>query len=386
MKKSLLFIVFLFLTVLVLAGSESPKPNAVLADLALGDLKLWHGVDECNKDMAYVLKEYWVATEVTKFPGCERAWSAAFISRMMYDAGVGFPGRQLHSDYFNKIKNNPDDYDCKAYANTKKNLEELHQVGLGDIVCYCRPSIKCKEEELTQEEIQSGKDLCCYTEDKVLQKVPCCNDTYDNFTGAGHCDIVTNVTKSNMITLVGGNVRNTVKEKTRHVSRFTRWPYVGYIQCEVKEQNVFYSECRVAEKLGKSVKVTMEQPSGFPEQDTPIEILFTFASGDELRNEIRENNLDDNDFALQFISKDDKEDGSVQEGNHIWLYTTGVEKIRILYGLDIDYQDSIKSVLDCASSRGQFRNDPCSAIENFAGLMKKYYAGGGPEECNMAVG
>jgi hypothetical protein len=118
------------------------------------------------------------------------AWSAAFISYVMKEAGVNdFPVNVNHVNYFRKILNN------EISSLVTKPMDRIDEIGIGDILCQCRGT---------------G-----------------CSIDYNNFpTNAqpGHCDIVVKIEPGKIWT-IGGNLGDTVKMLPR-----TNGPsYFGFI-------------------------------------------------------------------------------------------------------------------------------------------------------------
>ena len=174
-----------------LGSIPSPSPQALAVRnnavaLATQEWNRWNQgrTKESDPRMRSVLEDYWrngagyMPTEANWWEAVP--WSAAFISWVMKKAGAGkdFNYSAGHSYYTaaakeNAIKNNNNMF--KAYPITKVAPR------VGDIVCAARAS--------------SGA-------------------TYENIRGGmnTHCDIVTSV-QPNKLSVIGGNVDNTVSQK-----------------------------------------------------------------------------------------------------------------------------------------------------------------------------
>jgi hypothetical protein len=189
--------------------TSSTKPTPVvtvdknkIVQVARGEFTRWDSGDlhENDPKAQTILNKYAgaVGWQGDWNPGT--AWSAIFISWVMQDAGVTFPGSALHTKYFSEVRDNPGS--CQALP-----MNEIGNLKAGDILCRCRD---------------------------------CQVDFSDVSSQPGHCDIVTAV-NGNDISLVGGNVHSsvcgsntrigcTVNEKT--VSRSGLGSsYFGYITC-----------------------------------------------------------------------------------------------------------------------------------------------------------
>jgi hypothetical protein len=188
--------------------TEDNATGDAIADVAELQFALWlqGSLSECDEAPAHLIAQYFAAG------GCEdkcdrNAWSAAFISYTVENAGVGkFPRSCRHFDYFTKIRDNPSSYGCKARPLDSETVEQLKK---GDIVCRCE-----------------GTN---------------CNIDFDQAGQASaHCDIVT-ATDATSITAIGGNrygpgsVNNdhgvTVNRRAVQKATLTRAPYFGFITC-----------------------------------------------------------------------------------------------------------------------------------------------------------
>lgn len=129
------------------------------------------------------LKDYWRAVDLDYSKMKNEAWSAAFISWVMKQAGAKdqFDYSPSHSVYIRRAienkKNNKGSW--KGYKPSDVKVEK------GDLICYARPI----------------------------------SDKYDA-TGryASHCDLVYDVDrKSKIVRAIGGNVSNSVTESTTSI-------------------------------------------------------------------------------------------------------------------------------------------------------------------------
>jgi hypothetical protein len=154
-----------------------------LVDLSEQHYNLWNPngvkIKEGDSRTMSLLESYWIDGAGWKNMGrsqmISEAWSAAFISKMMKDAGAGesFPYSASHSVYIrDAVKNRKQNIDSpfKAYKPDEVPIE------VGDLVCYSR---------------ESGV-------------------SYDS-TGAykSHCDIVTKI-EENSARTIGGNISDSV--------------------------------------------------------------------------------------------------------------------------------------------------------------------------------
>lgn len=122
-------------------------------------------------------------------------WSAAFVSYVMKEAGVTFPGSCYHTGYFNEIKSRPALHSpCKTYP--RSNINKISQ---GDVLCACR---------------DEG-----------------CPITYDHLPpqAKAHCDIVVDRTGENL-ELIGGNLGHSVKKTFIDLNDISE-EYFGFISC-----------------------------------------------------------------------------------------------------------------------------------------------------------
>lgn len=141
---------------------------------------------ECddNPKVKELLNNYWgsVGTTLEKKGGCNVAWSAAFISYVVKNAGaVEFPYSATHATYIVKARENKKSggaYSWYGYDATSKEAK----VEAGDLVCYTNG----KNINTKWDEIQSGES---YT--------PC------------HCDVVIGIDNQGKASTIGGNVSNT---------------------------------------------------------------------------------------------------------------------------------------------------------------------------------
>jgi peptidoglycan hydrolase-like protein with peptidoglycan-binding domain len=164
-----------------------------IVSMALQERARWGNgtITECESRIRSVLEGYW-RTGVGWVPSSANwcsgaAWSAAFISWVMRKAGAGsaFKYSSAHTDYVGAAKlnrlasnNNP----FHAYRITEMAPR------VGDLVCVERQDINGNWSGVTYDNVDKG-------------------------FRASHCDIVTAV-QPGKLTIVGGNVSNTVGQKT----------------------------------------------------------------------------------------------------------------------------------------------------------------------------
>jgi Uncharacterized protein conserved in bacteria (DUF2272) len=168
-----------------------------VVDVALRELARWNAGGlrmETDPRMRSVLADYWrrgAGVQVSEAQVADRSfqashpWSAAFISWVMRQAGAGnaFQYSAAHANYIaaakrNRYQNASDS--LKAYRTSEVRPEP------GDVICKSREG--------------SGA-------------------TYDNIRPGmkTHCDVVVSVTPK-QVTVVGGNVDNSVKQRTLPLS------------------------------------------------------------------------------------------------------------------------------------------------------------------------
>lgn len=173
---------------------------------------IWNNGNEKESDprMAQILQDYFDAGGCSDYastnPNSVTDWSAAFISYVMTQTGMDFPGSCAHIAYFRDIKSNPGA--CKTYPMTDKN-----QIDVGDIICRCRPA--------------SGQSSCSID--------------YDNLPkgdSPAHCDIVTS-RNGDDIEITGGNTvapgsttgkGETANNRASKISKLGS-DYFGFISC-----------------------------------------------------------------------------------------------------------------------------------------------------------
>jgi hypothetical protein len=158
-----------------------------LVQVTRGEQDKWreNGVllKECddNPKVKELLNNYWdsVGTTLEKKGGCGVAWSAAFISYVVKNAGaIEFPYSATHSTYISKSrenKNSGGSYSWYGY------------------------------DALTKEATVEAGDLVCYTNGDNI------NIKWDDIkAGVGcHCDVVVEIDNQNKANTIGGNVSNT---------------------------------------------------------------------------------------------------------------------------------------------------------------------------------
>ena len=161
--------------------------RARIVQVALQEWQRWGKgtIKESAPAMRKVLDDYWLVA--TGQPYTDKAWSAAFISWVMYQAGAGSQFRYSsgHTDYVaaakrNRLANNANPF--KAYRISEAALRP------GDLVCAERSS-----SGVTYDNVDDGK----FRE--------------------SHSDVVVEV-RSGLIVMVGGNVSNSVSQKAQTVN------------------------------------------------------------------------------------------------------------------------------------------------------------------------
>lgn len=182
-------------------GGTSPALTQIgqrIAQVALREYERWDFGQLREQQMVSVVGEY------RQIAGCvinnpiSAAWSGAFISYVMAEAGVtDFQTSCLHSSYFARTRDNP--ATCVAHP-----MSEVNNINVGDILCACRGS---------------G-----------------CPTTFATASGEGHCDIVVE-RNGDSIALIGGNVNENVDRITKSISQLNEPPYYGFISCGSTSQN-----------------------------------------------------------------------------------------------------------------------------------------------------
>ncbi len=155
----------------------------------------WNRADECDPKVEDRLNDYYVAGGCDGIADCSNtAWSGAFISYVLAQAGMDFPFSCKQSYYFSEVRDNPDTYDCETYR-----ISDIGDIQDGDILCKCSDS----DCPLDYDFEYNDQD--------------------------GHCDIV--VDKSgNTLSLIGGNLGDTIKQETVNTARLSS-DYYGFISC-----------------------------------------------------------------------------------------------------------------------------------------------------------
>lgn len=143
---------------------------------------LWDGKTEssCNTDnvVTQALTNYWGAVGLNG-PNCGTAWSAAFISYVIKEAGqTGFPYSANHNNYIVSIRDG-NISDWKAYKSSDPTNGVLQ---VGDIVCH-------------------GADANWNPQTRDLSEFAAGQNT--------HCDCVVAINGSQVVS-IGGNVADTV--------------------------------------------------------------------------------------------------------------------------------------------------------------------------------
>lgn len=168
----------LLIMLIIYGYNQSKKRKAV--NIALREFEAWGAgsIKETSPGMRSALTKYWQAGEASDY-GYSAAWSAAFISYLMKQAGAGseFPYAVSHSTYIRKAVDNRNAgkrFGLVAYKPGER------QPKIGDLICYPR---------------QSG---ITFETDHA----------YDS-----HCDIVVAINKAaNQVITIGGNVSNSVSK------------------------------------------------------------------------------------------------------------------------------------------------------------------------------
>jgi hypothetical protein len=143
-------------------------------------LKECDGTPKVNE----LLNNYWgaVGSTLEKKGGCNVAWSAAFISYVVKNAGaIEFPYSATHATYIVKARDNKNSGGAYSWYGYDALTKEA-TVEAGDLVCYTNG----KNINTKWDEIQSGES---YT--------PC------------HCDVVVSIDNQGKANTIGGNVSNT---------------------------------------------------------------------------------------------------------------------------------------------------------------------------------
>ncbi len=155
-------------------GVSGGRRRAVRA--ALKEYKFWNKgkTKESDSSVRARLSRYWENAGAPDY-GYAQPWSAAWISHVMEQAGMGdrFPKSPTHHTYIRQAVKSRGDRNAPFVAYTPKEYAPR----LGDLVCYAR---------------QSGIDF------------------FSDRSFKSHCDIVVDKTKG-ITTVIGGNVSNTVK-------------------------------------------------------------------------------------------------------------------------------------------------------------------------------
>jgi len=168
--------------------------------IALEESKLWHngGRKENDSRMQASLLKYWAAVggpPATTKPLWETAWSAAFISWVLKQAGAGpyFQYAAAHRYYVHRAVHNALKYGGHP---VQAHPVERTKPRVGDLVCYWRESRPLTIADLVK--------IPVMTEDPQHQ-FPL------------HCDIVTEVEPKHLWS-VGGNVSQSVGRTRRDLT------------------------------------------------------------------------------------------------------------------------------------------------------------------------
>ncbi|MAG60685.1 hypothetical protein CL619_02755 [archaeon] len=124
------------------------------------------------------------------------AWSAAFVSYVMDEADVDFPGHYRHLTYFTTIRDNPRSYDCQT-----ETMSKISDIEPGDVLCGGR----------------SGSQI-----------------DYNISHGEkrnSHCDVVIKNREDSLL-VIGGNVGHSVESTVIPKSDLGNSKYFGFISCD----------------------------------------------------------------------------------------------------------------------------------------------------------
>ncbi|MDP3918290.1 MAG: DUF2272 domain-containing protein [Nanoarchaeota archaeon] len=174
----------------------SEKTNNKIVDEALEEYHRFNsGYIKEEKLCDIIEKEYYPAGNGPGYSCTKDAWSAAFVSYVMKEADIDFPGKFRHVDYFTEIRDHPRKYDCTTHP-----MSDILNIDEGDILCKGRSGSKPGYD------IPAGKRM------------------------NSHCDIVTKV-NNDSLNVIGGNVEDTVYSDVVPKSSLGNSKYFGYISC-----------------------------------------------------------------------------------------------------------------------------------------------------------
>jgi len=173
--------------------SRSARVAGSPVSIAEGELEAWNDADECDPAYAAILEDYLAAGGCSSL-GCDDAWSAAFVSYLMTQADINFPGSCSHMSYFTEIRDHPGEYDCETFR-----MDDIADIQGGDILCQCR------------------ENSCPIDYDDAYERQE------------SHCDIVVD-REGDVLTTIGGNLGDTVQQRTVNIDRLSE-DYFGFISC-----------------------------------------------------------------------------------------------------------------------------------------------------------
>src|SRR3989338_8962230 len=169
----------------------------LIAQVALQEEERWRTgrwTESSQEGLYYITNRYWPATGYSRRYSSSFAWSAAFISYVIKNAGyTEFPGATYHLTYFDNVKKN--EYPiCQTYPKS-----QINQIKVGDIICQCR-------------------DTSCPLD-------------YNNLptTGPSHCDIVVGKNTDGSLQVIGGNLDNKVLKQNNYNKNNPN--IFGFISC-----------------------------------------------------------------------------------------------------------------------------------------------------------
>ena len=171
-----------------------PAGGGPVVEVARAEYEFFAGQSECDTDVRDRVNAYFEAGNCPTNSCSGTPWSAAFISYVMAQASESFPAACAHSTYFTKIRNSQGQYGCEA-----KPISQIDSIQVGDVLCNCRGS---------------G-----------------CPATFEGVSGDGHCDVVAG-RDSDTLTLIGGNVGDTVSARSLTISTVrSNAAYYGFLSC-----------------------------------------------------------------------------------------------------------------------------------------------------------
>ncbi len=180
-------------------GGISTVSSQKIVEVALQEYAKWdYGkLKETEQKGKQIVEEVYFKQGTGVSEPASSAWSAAFVSYVMKQAGVSdFPFSVAHTSYFRKIKEGGSAL-CHTYPPS-----DFSGLALGDVLCNCR---------------DDG-----------------CPISYNNFpagTAKSHCDVLVEKSGSSL-GFIGGNVDQTVKKRTRTLSEIqSDGKYFGFIRC-----------------------------------------------------------------------------------------------------------------------------------------------------------